>query len=963
MGGLALLLQQDRQARIDATYRQSLALATGVDRLLHYGLRNLERALKGIADDAATWSTTAPAQHDALLEAANQGVASRQPELHSIVLVDARGNAVSAGIGDPGFGQWRTQAGDEGGLLVGPLEPDGDGGWWLKLAVQYASDRWLLARLRTTELEQMIRDLDSGPGGHVTILDASGVVLARAPARERGPFVGRQAPLPVALGRGASQGFDRGVSPFDGVERVRGFSSQSGLGLVVAAGISLDEALDAWSRLATIAAALSLLYWLGLAYLVRRLRLAELAHAGLVDELEAQADWLDQAQRAAHTGVWRIEADGGQIRISAHTASMFGLEPEDGIHPVGAIFRRIHDEDRPRVEAEFTRSHETGSAFVSEHRVVLPDGRERWVAARGGLAAGDANVVPRFTGTVVDITDRREARARIARAEAQFRALFERNPMPFWVFDEESLRFLAVNDAAVAAYGYSVEEFLARTILDIRPQGAASHVLESMRQRPTGTGTDSDGVWTHVRRDGSCFEARVFSSGIEFNGRRARLVVAEDISDRVAYERDLAWRATHDATTGLSTLAALATELDARRARDRSLRYVVAFVRLREMERLAPTLGQRISEALLREIAGRVEAVGREYGMAAYWPGQSFVVVALDPSRLPTLMEALEALVDTPVELEGGAHPVEASIGIAEGSDPDEAAEQVVGHAALAAIQAWHEQVPTMAYDRLMAVQAAERLVLARRIREAVDGQDFKLHFQPIKRLSDGRIVALEALLRWRQREGSFVPPDVFIPLAEASGLIVPIGRWTLEQAARSHVRLAECGLGDVSIAVNVSPVQLLADNVLGTIRELRERFQIPRGALHVELTETVLMRRPQVARMRMLELRVAGVGLSIDDFGTGFSSMEYLRNLPLDFIKIDRAFVRDVHVDPRNASICRALISLAHGLGLGAIAEGVESAEELAWLMDNGCDQAQGYHIGRPVPLEQVIGQLREVA
>src|SRR5690606_8772286 len=254
-------------------------------------------------------------------------------------------------------------------------------------------------------------------------------------------------------------------------------------------------------------------------------------------------------------------------------------------------------------------------------------------------------------------------------------------------------------------------------------------------------------------------------------------------------------------------------------------------------------------------------ALGREYGMAGYWPGQSFVVVALEPARLPALMEALEKMVNTPVELEGGAHPIEASIGIAEGPEPGEGAEQVVGHAALAAIQAWQEQVPTMAYDRIMAVQAGERVVLARRIREALDRDEFELHFQPIQRLSDGRIVALEALLRWRQKEGRFVPPDVFIPLAEASGLIVPIGRWTLEQAARSHVRLGECGLGGVSIAVNVSPVQLLADNLPAEIRALQQRHGIPRGALHVELTESVLMRRPQVARMRMPEPRAAGVG------------------------------------------------------------------------------------------------------
>lgn len=958
MAGLALLLQQDRQARVAAAHRQSLALASGVDRLLHYGLRNLERALKGIAADAATWKSAAPDQRDLLLAAAIEGVAARQPELHSIVLVDAQGNALSEGEGDPGFPQWRDGGGD--GLAVGPLRAGGEGEWWLSLTVRHEPGRWLLARLRTAELERMIRGLDTGARGHVTILDAQGVLLARVPSGEAGPFTGQRAPLPPSLRTGGRTGLERGVSPFDGVERARGFSAASGFDLVVAAGISIDDALAGWHRLLGIAALLALLYWIGLAYLVRRLGLAERAHAGLIEELEAQADWLDQAQRAASTGVWRIESDGEHARMSPHTALMYGLDPRDGVYPLSDVFGAMHEEDRPRVQEEFRRTVEAGVPYLSEHRVVLPDGSVRWVTARGGIAGGDGRTGPRITGTVVDVTDRHLARARVARAEAQFRALFERNPLPFWVFDEETLRFLAVNDAAARAYGYDVDEFLSMTILDIRPQDEAPQVVETIRSRRPGT--ETDGVWTHQRRDGSRFTARVFSSSIEFNGRPARLVLAEDISDRIAYERELAWRATHDPTTGLQTVASLIGELDAMSLRDSRVRYAVAFVRLREMERLAPTLGQRISEKLLRGIAARVEALGRDYGMAGYWPGQSFVVVTLDPSRLPALMAALEAMVNAPVELEGGAHPIEASIGIAEGPEAGEAAEQVVGHAALAAIQAWQEQVPTLSYDRTMAVQAAERLVLARRIRTALDQEEFELHFQPIQRLSDGRIVALEALLRWRQGEG-YVPPDVFIPLAEASGLIVPIGRWTLEQAARAHVRLAECGLADVAIAVNVSPVQLLADNVLATIDDLRRRHAIPRGALHVELTESVLLRRPQVARMRMLELRVAGVRISIDDFGTGFSSMAYLRNLPLDYVKIDRAFVRDVHVDPRNASICRAMIALARGLDLGTIAEGVESADELAWLRANGCDQAQGYHIGRPVPLEQVIGLIRAAA
>ncbi|MDH5834876.1 bifunctional diguanylate cyclase/phosphodiesterase [Luteimonas kalidii] len=960
MGGLAVLLWHDRQARIDAAHRQSLAVATGVDRLLHYGLRNLERALSGIAADAATWAAQAPEQRDLLLEESIKGVAERQQELHSIVLVDAQGRALSTGEGDPQLPQWLSRGSQRGGLVVGPLQADGEGGWWVRLAMPYDGSRWLLTRLRTGELAGMMRDLDIGRDGNVVMLDRDGVLLARVPDGAEQSFVGRRLPMPDAILGGAEALTRRSISPLDGLDRARAFSAGSGYPLVVSVGLGIGEALGTWYRLALVSLVVSLLYWAGLAFLVHRLAAAERSHAALVDELGAQADWLDQAQRAANTGVWRMEPDGEHVRVSAHTAAMFGLEPVDAVWPSARFFARMHPDDRERVQREFAQAYASGQPYVAEYRVVLEDGRVRWVSARGGVA-GDARGGGRFAGTVVDVTDLHEARARIERAEAQFRALFERNPLPFFVFDAQTLRFLAVNRAAVSAYGYSVEEFLAMTILDIRPAEAAGAVLESMRRR-SGT-EDVDGVWTHRRRDGSLLDVRVFSSGIEFSGRPARLVLAEDVSDRVAYERDLAWRATHDPTTGLPTLAALTQRLDALVKEGRSTRYVVAYVRLRELERLAPTLGQRIGDAMLREVAGRIEMIGETFGLACHWPGQSFVVVALDASRRAQLLSELEQAIETPVELEGGAHPIEASIGIAEGPEPGEGAEQVAGHAALAALQAWQEQVPVMAYDRIMAVQAGERLVLARRIREALDRQEFELHYQPIRRISDGRIVALEALLRWRQRDGGFVPPDVFIPLAEASGLIVPIGRWTLEQAAQAHGRVAAHGHHDVAIAVNVSAVQLLADNVPEVIRDLQREHRLPRGALHVELTESVLLRQPQVARMRMLELRVAGVGIAIDDFGTGFSSMTYLRNLPLDSIKIDRGFVHQVHADERNASICRALIALAHGLGLGTVAEGVETAEELDWLRRNGCDQAQGYHLGRPAPLDKVIESIVEAA
>src|SRR5690606_18097828 len=222
MLGLAILLDQDRRARIAAAERQALALSTGVDRLLQYGLKNIERSMAGIAADAAVFQASAPEHLDSLLRDAIAGVVQRNADLASIVLVDAQGRALSAGDdGDEGLPESVARARSDG-LVVGTLQEDGSGGWWLRLALPFGDDRWLLARLDTAEIERMIHDLDVGRDGHVTVLDRTGVILARMPSGDGRGFVGRPTPLPPELARATGTVTARRVSPLDGVERLVG---------------------------------------------------------------------------------------------------------------------------------------------------------------------------------------------------------------------------------------------------------------------------------------------------------------------------------------------------------------------------------------------------------------------------------------------------------------------------------------------------------------------------------------------------------------------------------------------------------------------------------------------------------------------------------------------------------------------------------------------------------------------
>lgn len=944
--GLSIAVAYDHSVRLDAARRQSATLAAGIDRVLKYELRNLERALTGVAADGETYFHTAPGQAASLMSDAIAGVVLRHPELESIVLFDPAGRALTVGDQDTELRAWAAAAQRaQRPLVLGPLRRGLRQGWVVPVALRTESGNWLVARLRTSEFQRMIGGLDTGREGMVAVLARDGTVLARSGAGIE--YVGRRVRLSDAKGTWAVAM----SSELDGVERLTSFSATSGYPVLAAAGIGRREALAPWNVYAATAAVLAALYWLGFLFLVRRMVAAEASRDDLLQELKAQADWLRQAQLAARSGVWRIEADEQRVRASEQAAALFGFAHEGGTIPIERFFERMHPDDRPRVEQEFAQARELRQPFASEYRIVLPGERIRWISARGALAGEGGQ--ERMTGTIVDITERREALARVQRAESQFRELFERNPLPFWVFDVETLRFLAVNAAAIETYGYSREQFLAMTILDIRPHEDADAVRASMRDvRPY---EHNDQVWTHLTREGRRIAVRIHSSGIEFGGRKARLVLAEDVSERVSHERDLAWRATHDVTTGLLNLQTLIAQLDALPRPATGATYAVAYVRLRDLELVAPTLGRSASETILRAAAERFGGVGQEFGLAAYLPAETFVIAATDPARLEALLARLAMETATPVEGEGGLHPIEAWIGAAEGPREGDDAEQTIGNAALAALQARQENVSVVHFDAAMAARAAERLALAARLRQALERNEFELHFQPIHDIGDGRVVSLEALIRWSPDRTGYVPPSQFIPLCEESGLIVPLGEWALAEAARCHGLLAARGRGDLAIAVNVSAVQFLSEALPQSLQALRRQHGLPRGALHIELTESAVLRSPESAKSMMGELREQGVCISIDDFGTGFSSMAYLKDLPLDFLKIDRTFVAGVHVEERNAAICRALIALGRGLGLKIIAEGVESAGQLDWLRKHGCDQAQGYYFGAPVPLDDL--------
>ncbi|MCX7042428.1 MAG: EAL domain-containing protein [Gammaproteobacteria bacterium] len=251
-----------------------------------------------------------------------------------------------------------------------------------------------------------------------------------------------------------------------------------------------------------------------------------------------------------------------------------------------------------------------------------------------------------------------------------------------------------------------------------------------------------------------------------------------------------------------------------------------------------------------------------------------------------------------------------------------------------------------------------DRDELVTRLGEAMDNGEFEMFFQP-EFDAQGKPVAVESLIRWRHPERGLIPPVVFLAICEDSGLILPLGRWVLGEACAYHFRLVEAGWPGVTVSVNMSTAQFEDTGMVDYLRKLVTEFNIPAGAIELELSEGTVMHNPNRSVEILTAVRGLGVGIAIGEFGTGYSSMSTLHRVPADKIKIDRSVVRGVHEDGNNAAICRSIISLAHGKDLVVIAEGVELSEEHTWLRANGCDGVQGYLFARPAPFEDMLRAL----
>lgn len=615
----------------------------------------------------------------------------------------------------------------------------------------------------------------------------------------------------------------------------------------------------------------------------------------------------------------------------------------------------IHPDDLPGVQKRMYE-HLAGrtDAFESEHRIRNAYNEWVWVRSRGKVVERDAEFNPlRVAGTAHDVTSVRQAERERRIASEVLRSMNE----AVAVIDL-NLRFVSVNPAFSRITGYREQDVV----------GMPDSLLESSQHPPEfyrlahqelkERGHFRSEVWLR-RADGEEFLCWMEQSEVrDEKGVRSHFVsVLNDITDKKRAEQELRYLANYDTLTGLPNRSLLSERLSRAvvRARRHGSQIGVLFLDLDHFKVINDSLGHAAGDRILKASAARLLGVVGGSDTVARLGGDEFTIVMeeiVDRGAVIGMAEAVIAAFGEPLLDEGHADIViSPSIGIAICPEHAQVPTDLLKFADAAMYRAKERGRNTyQIYDPSMDAEVRRRASMTAALRRALDRGELYLEYQPRQSLFDNRISGVEALLRWNSEEFGQVEPSIFIPLAEETGLILPIGDWVLEEACRQLYDWRDLGVLDVSVAVNVSVLQLLRGGLAASVSRALQETGLPAHRLELELTESMVMANAEQTITILRDLKRIGVSIAIDDFGTGYSSLVYLKRLPIDTLKIDKEFVGDLTSDPDDEAITTTIITMAHSLGLTVIAEGVETREQLAYLRSQGCDEIQGFLLARPM-------------
>ena len=568
--------------------------------------------------------------------------------------------------------------------------------------------------------------------------------------------------------------------------------------------------------------------------------------------------------------------------------------------------------------------------------------------------------------TFRDISERQKAQAELQASQEKFALAFHSSPDAITITERDSARYIEVNEGFCRLNGYTAEEVIGRTALEINVWADPSErtqMLEMLKRDGHVHRMEMRGR----HRDGRIKQVEVSVEPIQLHNTPCLLLTARDISELKEAQAQVQHLAYHDSLTNLPNRALLLDRLTQQIAllKRHDLHGALLFIDLDHFKHINDSLGHPVGDAVLKLVTARLEASVRQEDTVARLGGDEFVVLisglegkrSAVLSQVRSVAEKLRNLLAEPMQLDGHQLQVTPSIGIALIPDHGDTPADLLKRADIALYRAKDSGRNTIQLFRnTMQKAASERLRLENDLRLALARGEFELHFQPQVDARTNQIIGAEALLRWMHPTLGAQSPAMFIPILEESGLILEVGGWVLAEACHACAQLLKQSMIDAaqfSLCVNISPRQFRQVDFVERVESCLASSHLPPHMLKLEITEGIVIQNIDDTIAKMNRLKRLGVTFAMDDFGTGYSSLTYLKRLPVDVLKIDQSFVRDATLDANDAEIIRAIVAMAHSLGLDIIAEGVEQLDQLEFLQQQGCHHYQGYLFSKALPLQ----------
>ncbi|PKM81538.1 MAG: hypothetical protein CVU89_08565 [Firmicutes bacterium HGW-Firmicutes-14] len=615
----------------------------------------------------------------------------------------------------------------------------------------------------------------------------------------------------------------------------------------------------------------------------------------------------------------------------------------------------ISPESRKEVRKSFMqimRKMDGHYSLRKETTIVTKHGERRLILWNITLVYDGRGEIVGLTCFGEDISEHREAEEVFKRYQ-----LLSAHASDIILFFRREGRIIEANEASVKMYGYTREELLNMNITDLRAPESKSLLAEKIRQ------AEERGILyetMHQRRDGTIFPVEVSLQGTIYGNERVLFAIIRDITERKKAEETINHLAYHDPLTDLPNRILFYDRLTVAIANARRNRKMLAvmFLDLDRFKFINDMMGHAMGDQLLKDVARELRNHVRANDTVARLGGDEFTILLPDISReedAAVVAQKINEALKRPWELNGYEFQITASIGIVLYPNDGTDADTLTKNADTAMYRAKEQGDNYQFYTPAMNVKALEMMEMEIALRRALEQGEFQVHYQPLVDIRAGKIIGMEALVRWRHPEKGLIMPADFIPVAEETGQIIPIGESVLRTACAQNKKWQEMGYPPMRIAVNLSACQFRQKNLVATIARVLEETGMEPGFLELEITESTAMQDVDFSISTLKTLREMGIRIAMDDFGTGYSSLSYLRRFPLTTLKVDRSFVRDVLSDVEDAAIVATIIVLAQNLKLKVVIEGVENEEQLAFFEQQECFEMQGYLFSGPLPANEI--------